>query len=121
MQTHRVFVIWTNPLFQASVVLLLDNPRIRLVGTTSDYAEALDEISKHAPDTILIEKTGARVPSEILEILENCSQKVRVFGLSLEDNELSIYHREQQTVGQFGDLLRFILSETRFRREHAEE
>lgn len=121
MQTQRVFVIWTHPLFHASVVLLLKNPNIELVGTTSDYAEAVDEISRHQPDTILIEKTGTKVPAEVLQILENSSWKVRVIGLSLEDNELSIYHREQQTVGQVGDLLRFILSETPLSRESNEE
>lgn len=112
MQTQRVFVIWTHPLFHASVALLLEDPNIELVGATSDYSKALDEISKHKPDTILIEKTGMKVPAEVLEILERSSWKMRVFDLSLNDNELSIYHREQKTVGQVDDLLSLILSDT---------
>ncbi len=120
MHTQRVFVIWTNPLFHTSMVLLLDSPQIDLVGETSNYATAWQQIAKQRPDTILIEKTSGGVPAEVLEILENSSWKVRVIGLSLADNELSIYHREQQTVGQIGDLLHFILNEPQVRREGTE-
>jgi len=112
MQTQKVFVIWTNPLFHASVVLLLENPNIELVGATSDYAEAVDEISKHQPDTILIEKTGMKVPAEVLEILDSSSWKMRIFDLNLNDNELSIYHREHKPVVQVEDLLSLIISDT---------
>ncbi|UCH60176.1 MAG: hypothetical protein JSV61_01520 [Anaerolineales bacterium] len=117
MHNQKVFIIWTNPLFHTSVVLLLDNPQIEVVGETSNYPDAWQQISLQRPDTILIEKTSAGVPAEVLDILENSSWKVRVIGLSLANNELSIYHREQQTVGQIADLLRFILSEPQARRE----
>ena len=108
MDTKRVFIIWTNPLFHASVVLLLNNPNIEVVGSTSDYASARKEITKHEPDMVLFEKTGAGIPTEVLEVLENSSWAVRVYGLSLDDNELSVYHRERQIMGQAGDLLRII-------------
>jgi len=117
MHNQRVFIIWTNPLFHTSMVLLLDDPQIEVVGDTSNYTAAWQQISAQRPDTILIEKTGNVVPAEVLEILENSTWKVRVMGLSLADNELSIYHREQQTVAQIGDLLRFILSDVHLRRE----
>jgi len=121
MHTQRVFIIWTNPLFHTSMVLLLDNPLIEVVGETSNYTNAWQQISMQRPDTILIEKTSGGGLTEILEILENSSWKIRVIGLSLDDNELSIYHREQKTVGQVGDLLHFILYEQRSRRERTEK
>ncbi|HSF82107.1 MAG TPA: hypothetical protein VLA49_12775 [Anaerolineales bacterium] len=117
MPKQRVFIIWTNPLFHASVVLLLDNPQIEVVGETSNYPDAWQKISIQRPETILIEKTSEGVPAEVMNILENSSWKVRVIGLSLDDNELSIYHREKKTVGKIGDLLRFILSEPQARRK----
>jgi len=112
MNTRRIFIIWTNPLFHASVALLLNNPNIVVVGATSDYASARKEITKHEPDTVLYEKTGVGVPAEVLAVLESSSWPVRVYGLSLDDNELSVYHRERQNMGQAGDLLRIIQSDT---------
>lgn len=112
MQTQRVFVIWTHPLFHASLRLLLEDPHIEFVGATSDHVDAMQQISKYRPDAILIEKTETKNSSEILAILESSSWKTRIFNLGLNDNELSIYHCEQKTVGQVGDLLNLILAKT---------
>lgn len=111
MDTRRVFIFWTNPLFHASVVLLLNSPKIDVVGATSDYTSARKEITKHEPDTVLFEKTGTGIPAEVLDVLESSSWTVRVFEISLEENELYVYHRERQVMGQAGDLLRVIQSE----------
>ena len=46
------------------------------------------------------------------EIMEASSQNVRVIGLSLADNELSVFYHEQRTVGQAEDLLRLILDDS---------
>jgi len=35
--------------------------------------------------------------------------ELRLIGLSLEDNKVSLYHREQQAVVEAGDLLQFVL------------
>lgn len=111
MQKQRVFVIWTHPLFHASVRLLLEDPHIELVGATSDHVDAMEQISKYRPDAILIEKIDIKDSSEALAILESSPWKTRIFNLGLNDNELSIYHREQKTVGQVEDLLNLILNE----------
>lgn len=111
MDTRRVFIIWTNPLFHASVVLLLNSPDIEVIGATPDYASACKEITKHEPDTVLFEKTGAGIPAEVVDVLETSTWAIRVFGLSLDDNELNVYHRERQIMGQAGDLLRIIQSD----------
>ena len=112
MARHRVFVVWTHPLFQEAVHRLLSHPDIDWVGTTSDHAAARDQIVDLCPDTILIEEEeGGSVPAEILEILEGGSSDVRVIRLSLADNELRVYHRTQRTVKQAEDLLHLIQSD----------
>lgn len=111
MVTRRVFVIWTHQLFRESVRLLLNHPEVEWVGAASDHQTAQDEILKLRPDIILIEEMRDDVPVEIMGILEASPWGVRVIGLSLDDNKLSMYHREQRTVRQADDLLRLIISD----------
>lgn len=111
MPTRRVFVIWTHPLFLDSVRLLLTHPEVDLVGTASDYEIAQERALELQPDTFLIEETGGNIPSRMTDILQLCTWNTRVVSLNLDNNKLSVYHREFGTVGQADDLLQLILSE----------
>ena len=109
MAVRRVFVIWTNPLFHESAVLLLKHPDIIIVGATADFTTAHEDIMRLQPDTILFEKTRAGFPVDVMGILEAETWDMRIIELSLDTNEMSLYHRERQTVMEAGDLLQFIL------------
>ena len=109
MAVRRVFVIWTHPLFHESARLLLKHPDIIWVGAATDFAAAHESIIKLQPDTILFEKTRGVKPVDVIEILEVDTWGVRIIGLSLDNNEMSLYHREHQTVVEAGDLLQFVL------------
>jgi len=109
MALRRVFVIWTNPLFHESARLLLNHPDILWIGAATDFTAAQDAIMRLQPDTILFEKTEAGIPVNILNILEVETWDVRIIGLSLDNNEMSLYHREHQTVVKAGDLLQLVL------------
>ena len=109
MAVRRVFLIWTNPLFHESARLLLKHPDIIWVGATADITTAHEEIMRLHPDTILFEKTRAGIPAHVLEILEVDTWDIRIIGLSLDNNEMNLYHREHQTVVKTGDLLQFVL------------
>lgn len=109
MPSRSVYVIWTHPIFHESIRLILKHPDIIWVGAAPDSATAHEEILKLHPDTILFEKTKAGIPVEVMEILEAETWDVRIIGLSLDNNEMSLYHREHQTVVQAGDLLQFVL------------
>lgn len=108
METRRVFVVWTHPLFYEAVRLLLDDPSIDLVGAISDYAAAHKQIMKLQPDTIIVEEKEGDLSAGVLAFLRDSPLDARIIGLSLVDNQLSIYHRERQTVGQAEDLLRLV-------------
>jgi hypothetical protein len=108
MAARRVFVIWTHPIFHESVRLLLSHPDIEFVGATSDYRAAKDEVFSLQPDTILIEQVSSGVRTDVMGILEDSPLSVRVIGLSLAHNELSIYYREQRTIGHSEELIRLI-------------
>jgi hypothetical protein len=109
MDSHRVFVMWIHPLFQESLRLLLLNTNIQLVGSACLLEKDLSEIQRLNPDTILVEEeeTGG-MPSGVFDLMEAGAANVRVFRLSLADNDLNIYHREKRTVLQADDLLNLI-------------
>ncbi len=110
MATHQVYVIWAHPLFPDSLRQLLDHTDIKWVGAASDFTNAVEDISRLHPDTILIEELeGETTASTFLKIVEKFQWDLRVVGVSLKDNQLSIYQHAQQTVGQPEDLIRLIL------------
>ena len=110
MAIHQVYVIWTHPLFHDSLRQLLDHTDINWVGAASDFTVAIEEISHLHPDTILIEELESETTtSAFMEIVEKFQWNLRVVGVSLKDNQLSIYQHEHQTVGQPEDLIRLIL------------
>ena len=109
MAVRRVFLIWTNPLFHESARLLLKHPDVIWVGSTGDITTANEEIMRLHPDTILFEKTSAGIPTGVMEVLEVETWDVRIIGVSLDNNEISLYHHKHQTVGEAGDLLQFVL------------
>ncbi len=109
MAIRRVLVIWINPLFHESVRLLLQQPEIEWVGATSDHAAIPVLVASLHPDTVLIEVDEQHNDAaQVQAILGAGAADLRVFLLSLNANELLIYHREQKTVGQPQDLLRLI-------------
>jgi DNA-binding NarL/FixJ family response regulator len=108
MSVQRIFILWTHPLFQESVRLILNHPTIEWLGSTSDYAGAMDQILSLRPDVILFEERAGDVPAYALAILKLCSWDATVVGLSLADNHLSVYHHERRVVGQVEDLVHLI-------------
>lgn len=108
METRRVYVVWTHPLFYESVRLLLNDPNVELVGATSNYAAAHSQIMNLQPDTIIIEEKEGELSTEVFEFLNDSPLVGRIIGLNLVDNQLCVYHRERRTVGQAEDLLDLI-------------
>lgn len=109
MDVRRVFVIWTHPLFIESLRLLLNHPGIEWTGATSDLAAAPEQIALLHPDSILIEENpDGTLPAEALEILKTDSSDLRLIQLNLNDNQLTVYLREQRTIGHIEELLALI-------------
>ncbi|UCF29200.1 MAG: hypothetical protein JSW42_05865 [Chloroflexota bacterium] len=110
MPIHQVYVIWTHQLVRDSLRKLLDHTDITWVGAASDFSLAIEEISRLHPDTILIEEVvDETTTTAFMEIIEKFQWNLRVIGVSLDDNQLSIYQHEHQTVGQPEDLVRLII------------
>jgi DNA-binding NarL/FixJ family response regulator len=109
MAVQRVFIMWTHPLFHESMRLILNHPHIEWVGSNSDYAIGREQVLSLRPDIVLVEDEDEEdTPTLALGILETCHWDVRVIGLSLSNNKLSMYQREIRIVGQADDLLHLI-------------
>lgn len=119
MAKHRVYVIWTHPLFYESIRLLL-NQRVNLVGSSDDHAKASRDINKLKPEIVLIETPEGLedLGEETISILQ---KGPKVIHLSLEDNELSMYLRHQKTMDAPSDLMQMILDGTKEGREERDE
>ena len=108
--TQRVFIVWANPLFHGTVALLLEHPAVTIVGATSDRTVAREQITDLMPDFIIIEEptNGDPIDKDIIQYLETSSWEPRVARLSLQDNELQLYHRQHRTIETRDDLLALI-------------
>jgi DNA-binding NarL/FixJ family response regulator len=111
MVRQRVFIIWSHELFYESVHILLDHPDIEEVGASAKSSSTHSEIEKLRPDIILVEEATETSRTEVLQMLEDCVWNPRIISLSLQDNELMVYHREQRTIEQVDDLLFLIQDE----------
>jgi DNA-binding NarL/FixJ family response regulator len=111
MSTHRVFVIWSHPLFYESIRLLLKNNHIEWLGASCSPIEARAEILESKPDTILVEdEENGSLSIGLINLFES-NPMLRIFRLNLADNNLQIYHQEQRTVLQAEDLIKLITDE----------
>jgi DNA-binding NarL/FixJ family response regulator len=109
MAIHRVFVLWTNPLFMDSVRQLLRHPEVEIVGESSEYAASRDQILSLRPHVVIVEKdvSGDVNDADSFTLLRNGSCLIKV---SLSDNDLSLYERQQHTMANADDLLQLILA-----------
>jgi AmiR/NasT family two-component response regulator len=110
MSESKVYVLWSNPLFQEVIQLLLNGSPLDVVGNSSDHGQARSEIKTLSPDIVIIETTDASQESneETFAFLRSGS---RVIRLSLADNDLSIYRRERRTVRGIDDLIAVMMND----------
>ena len=110
MVAHRLFIVWSHPLFREFVNRLLGDPALSIVGMASEYETALTMLDSLKPDVIIVEETQDSMVTSIdpVGILNACSWGPRVIRLSLQDNELWVYHKEQWTIGSREDFLRLV-------------
>ena len=108
---RRVFIKWVNPLFHDTLRALLGHPEVEIVGNSADYEAALASIEELQPDTVIVEETedtAQNVATLILQVFESRSWCPRVMRMSLQDNDLWVYHREQWTVNDRDELIQII-------------
>ena len=110
MVIQRIYIVWVHPLFRETVSLLLNHQAIEIIGATNNVESALEEINSLKPETVIVEETDdtGEPHIEAFQILKACPWKLRVIRLSLQDNELWVYHHQRRSLSTSDDFLRII-------------
>ncbi len=108
--TGRVYVVWKNPIFRDSLRAILSHPDITWLGATSEQAEALPEIANLKPDIIFVEQEEQIFILEILKMLQFSPGTIQLVGLSLMNNLITVYQKEQRIVVRKEELLQLVTS-----------
>jgi DNA-binding NarL/FixJ family response regulator len=109
MGSHRVFVVWANPLFRDSVRMLLQHPDVDYVGEAHNDGLATETILALEADTILVEEALGKVPAKVMDLFAQSQFAGRLVSVSLRNNRLHVYHREEWAAAHADDLLHLIL------------
>ncbi|MFQ6000126.1 MAG: hypothetical protein ACE5LG_00490 [Anaerolineae bacterium] len=110
METRRILVLCRHLLFaQALRTLLSGEEEFDVVGVETDEPRAMEAIRLLKPEIVVVE-TGAEgvLPGSILPYLSRESPGSMMIGLSLTENEISVYHGRQRRVRKAEDLLEVI-------------
>jgi len=113
MVQHRIYVIWSNPIFRDSLRMILKHPQIEWVGCEPDFKRALEEIVELNPDTILVEISEQFSLAELIQGLEQGESKLQIIGMNMENNIVTLYHRENYSVVHEDELLQIVLNATK--------
>jgi len=110
MDTQRVFIIWSNPIFRDAIRALVDHPDLEIIGAGSNLDDILKEINVTKPEIIIVEQTEDETQPgfDILKIVNACPWEARIIRLSLQDNELWLYHHQRQNVNTAEEFLRIL-------------
>jgi chemotaxis response regulator CheB len=116
MVGRKVLVLWINPLFHETVRLLLQKADVEVVGALRHRAPWREQVQRHQPDTVIIESEPDET-SENGETLSILRSGPTVIRLSLSDNDISLYKRQQKNITDADELIELILSEKERARE----
>jgi len=110
LAAQRVYIIWKNPIFRDSVQVLLRHPGLEWVGSTPSQQTAEEEIPILQPNTILLEQNNAIRNNEIWDLFQGRSDCIRLVEISLEDNQVVLFCRQERDIFQENELLELILN-----------
>lgn len=98
----RVYLIWEHQLLRDTVRMILQQESFTLVGESQGLS-AIAEVDQLQPDVILAEEDES-LTEHLLANLLNLNSP-RLVCISLADNKLRIYHREERLLTQTADLI----------------
>lgn len=108
---RRVFIVGVNPQFVNSLRLVLGHPEVEVAGSAMDDEYLPGKIAALQPDTVLIEGTDQDHIQKVTSILQYIHGNLRVIGLDLADNTITICNIGQDSLIDKDDLLHLVLKE----------
>jgi chemotaxis response regulator CheB len=103
----RVFVLSRQSLLGKGIEALLSQESgIEIITTDKELSEAVECILKNRPDVVIINCDDPEFDlSPAVSYMLRERLGIRIIGISLRDNEISIYREEQKQIRQLEDLL----------------
>jgi hypothetical protein len=89
--------------------MLLSHPEVELVGSQTVLERAMREINELKPDTILVENTKKYPLTDFFRFLEQEVAQLKIIGMNMENNQATLFHRENRSVIHEDELLEIIL------------
>jgi DNA-binding NarL/FixJ family response regulator len=106
----RVFILSSYPLFgQGIESLLAQEVGLEILGRETDLNQALERIKELMPDVVIVDcdDPGVSLTAPVISILKE-RLGIRVIGLSIQCNTVSIYRGEERLVQGVDDLVEAI-------------
>jgi DNA-binding NarL/FixJ family response regulator len=103
----RVFIISSHPLFGRGIEsLLCQETGVEILGWETDPDVAVERIKELWPDVVIVDcdDPGSSLTPGVICVLKE-RLGLRVIGLSLKENRISIYYGEQRIVREVKDLI----------------
>ncbi len=108
----RVLLVYHNPLFAHSIRVALERARrIQLVGELQDWTRVQEEISRLAPDVVLVEEDEGAATDAMLGALRTQQAPWRVVALRLDETTMHVWWgsgKPLQTPSDLYDALRAV-------------
>lgn len=108
---RRLFVVWINPLFVNSLRLVLQHPDIEWAGSAVDDENLPAQITALQPDTVLVEGVDQDHIRKVTSLLQYSQGSMRVIGLNLSDNQITVCNIGQDSLIKVDDLIHLVLKE----------
>ncbi len=106
----RVFILSKHSMFGVGIeALLSQEEQIEIVSRDTDLSASLEGIRKSDPDVVIIncDDPDPELTAAVMDIFRD-RLGICVIGLSLRNNQISIYRGEKKDVRQVEDLLKAI-------------
>ncbi len=102
----RVLLVYHNPLFVHSVrAALCAQPQITLVGEIDDWTRAEAEITRLAPDVVVVEEDERDATDAMLRTLRVWPSAWRVVALRLDETAMHIWSGAWRPLTRAQDLI----------------
>ncbi|MCL4304140.1 MAG: hypothetical protein KJ077_51120 [Anaerolineae bacterium] len=106
MSRKTTFIISSHLMFQHGLESLLSQQNgVDIVGRATNPDLAIEQIKTLQPDIVIVDNTKLPVDliSKILQTL-NDQRNMKVIGLNLHDNQLTLYQRNQSVAVEYQKL-----------------
>lgn len=104
MTTTRIFVLSDHLMFAHGISSLLSHDLdYQIVGHETGVDQAVTQIKRLKPDIIIFDSSGSSKSNAELKRILLARPGIKVIGLSLNNNNLYIYHATQRVVQNIDD------------------